>query len=349
MILIKILLFPFAVLYDLIMRIRNHLFRIGYKPSFRFDTFVIGVGNLSMGGSGKTPMVEYLIRLLSGRYELAVLSRGYGRSSKGIQFASESAESKVLGDEPFQIFKKFGEKVKVVVAEDRAFAIPTILQEYSETQVILMDDSFQHQSVNPHLNILLTEYDRPFYHDFILPVGRLRESRAGAARADVIVVTKCPKEMSSSEKEMVEKRICKYSGQKKIYFSTIKYAPPVPFVNGNPFHSRKIVLVSGIANAQPLERFVSSTFQLIKHFRFPDHYKFKKEDLDSIDNYVEQQKGEVEVLTTEKDMARLTQAPYPSFIRIEKWFYLPMEVEFLQSGSDFDSLVISTKAESKTD
>ena len=192
MILLRILLFPFSWLYYLITQIRNRLYDRGLKPSVKFELPVICVGNLTVGGTGKTPMIEHLIRLLQNRFKVATLSRGYGRATKGIRIAGPSENASTIGDEPFQFYTKFGKRITVAVGEERALAIPTILQECSDTQIILLDDGFQHRKVSPGFSILLTDYHRPFYNDFLLPSGRLRESRWGAERADVIVVTKCP-------------------------------------------------------------------------------------------------------------------------------------------------------------
>src|SRR5882757_6102445 len=164
---IRLLLYPFAALYNLATRFRNYLYDIGHKPSFQFDTPVIAIGNLNVGGSGKTPMVEYLIALLKKDFKVATLSRGYRRETKGYRIATESDTVRQIGDEPMQLFRKFGKNINVVVGEDRVFAIPNILQEFPETNVILLDDALQHRSVRAGLSILVTEYSHPFYRDFI--------------------------------------------------------------------------------------------------------------------------------------------------------------------------------------
>ncbi|NJN41685.1 MAG: tetraacyldisaccharide 4'-kinase [Flammeovirgaceae bacterium] len=341
MILLKIILFPFAILYDMLMRIRNHLYRIGYKHSFTFDKCVIGIGNLTMGGTGKSPMIEYMIRLLKEKYPVAVLSRGYGRSTKGIQFANADATAKTIGDEPLQFFTKYGNEVKVVSCADRAFAIPNILHEYPDVQLVLMDDAFQHLAVRPHLNLLLTEYEKPFYHDFILPVGRLRESRSGSTRADAIIVTKCPSSISEHEVDMMENRIKYFSGEKQIYFSTINYLAPISFSGSGSGTSNKIVLVTGIANTLPLVRYIASNFQLVHHFKYADHHGYTPEEVKSIQSYLDIQAEGAIVLTTEKDMMRLKDPLLISALDTTRWFYLPIEVSFLRNGSEFDNMVIS--------
>ena len=227
----KIFLFPLAVLYDAITRLRNHLFDSGLKPSFEFETRVISVGNLAVGGTGKTPMTEYLIRILCKDFKISTLSRGYGRRTKGLRFGSNDDTATTLGDEPYQLYRKFNHQVTVAVGEDRAFAIPNILQQFPETEIILMDDAFQHRFVKPQLSILVSEFNNPFYADFVMPFGRLREARKGVARADLIVFTKCPKEATKEEFDLRIKESKKYAGNKPIFFASIRYSLPVNFGN----------------------------------------------------------------------------------------------------------------------
>ena len=260
---LNVLLFPISVIFRIATGIRNHLYEIGHKKSFQFEIPVINVGNLNIGGSGKTPTIEYLIRLLKKDYVLATLSRGYGRRTRGLRFASDSDNASTLGDEPYQFHRNFGKEVKVVVGEDRAFAIPNILQEYPDTAVILLDDAFQHRRVRPHLNILLTDYEKPFYQDFLLPMGRLREGRMEAQRADIVVVTKCSEVLDDDVQAAVEKEITRYSGNKPVFFSFIRYGSPTPFQQTDNPISHRVVLVSGIAKPQPLEDYVSAHFELV--------------------------------------------------------------------------------------
>lgn len=188
---LKIILAPFTLLYQSITSIRNKLYDSGKWHSATFNLPVINVGNLNVGGSGKTPHIEYIIALLRSQYKIATLSRGYGRKTKGFLIASESSSVTEIGDEPAQIKDKFPDII-VSVGEDRLLAIPQLLRKYPDTDVILLDDAFQHRSVRPGLNILLTTFDKPFYEDHVLPLGRLRESPQGYKRADIIIVTKCP-------------------------------------------------------------------------------------------------------------------------------------------------------------
>lgn len=333
---LKILLWPLTVLFNLVTKVRNYLYDIGHKPSFQFDTVVICVGNLNVGGSGKTPMIEYLVRLLGDKYSLAVLSRGYGRKTKGIRLANEQDDAFTLGDEPYQYYRKFGKTVEVCVGEERALAIPTILNERPETQVILLDDAFQHRTVVPQFSILLTEFSKPFYKDFLMPFGRLRESRSGAKRADAIIVTKCQPLILDEE---IVNKVKHYAGDKPIFFSGLEHKKAEAFVQGNVI-GKKVILVSGIANSSKLEEFVSSSYQLTMHFKFGDHHPYSQSDIEKIEATAKAQ-GAESILTTEKDMVKLISPKLKSHLNEKKWFYLPVETVFVNRGSEFDKMVLA--------
>ncbi|MBA4056367.1 MAG: tetraacyldisaccharide 4'-kinase [Marivirga sp.] len=339
MIVLRILLFPFAVLYNIITAIRNRLYDQGIRPSITFELPVIGVGNLTVGGTGKTPLTEHLIRLLAGQHVVATLSRGYGRKTKGFRVAKPTDNASTLGDEPYQFYAKYGDRVRVAVGEDRAYAIPNILQEYPETEIILLDDAYQHRSVKPSLNILLSDYHRPFYDDFLLPAGRLRESKSGAERADVVVVTKCPPEISDEKMIEIEKSIRKYA-DKPIFFTHIHYGRPVSF-GGYKKINGEVVLVSGISNVKPLVHYVSQNFTLVRHFDFNDHHEYAASDLAKIVQYTKA-KPEVSILTTEKDKVKLVSKEFEVFTNTLPLFYLPIEVEFIKNGQDFDEIVLNS-------
>lgn len=345
----RILLLPFAMLYDAITAVRNRLFDMNYKPSVRFDIPVISVGNLAVGGTGKTPMVEYLIRLLKSEYKIATLSRGYGRKTKGFKIANTTDSAATLGDEPFQIFKKFTPDIHVVVGEDRAYAIPMLLQELEETNTVVMDDAYQHRSVIPGLSILLTEYSNPFYSDDLLPYGRLRESPEGAKRADAIVVTKCPSQLSDDEAMEFEKSIRTYS-EKPVFFSKIRYGEPISFGRSDTTLSKKIILVSAIANAQTLESYITKTYTMLRHFAYRDHYVMTTGDLQGLSTMLKKYpEGEVSILTTEKDMVKLQRDELKRAVSLLPIFYLPIETEFIRNGKDFDMLVLSFMRSFKPD
>lgn len=331
---LRMILWPFAVLYDLIMRVRNHLYNIGHKSSFRFEVPVIAVGNLKVGGSGKTPMIEYLIRLLGTRTELATLSRGYGRTTRGLRFATKGDSFLTIGDEPFQLFRKFSD-VHVVVAADRVFAIPHILHEFPGTGAILLDDAFQHRSVNPHFSVLLTEYDDLFVDDWVLPAGNLREARQGARRADVIVVTKSPASAQSSDQ--ITKRIRMVAGDKPIFFSSIDYGEPVRFGNSDQVPA-SVVMLTGVANPGSLAKYAWTKWEVRKHFRFRDHHKFTRAELEQVVSLARETKSAI--ITTEKDMTRIIDPVFDDLVSHNAWFYLPIEITMRESGSEFDRLVL---------
>jgi tetraacyldisaccharide 4'-kinase len=334
----KFLLLPFAVLYDLVTGIRNSLYDRQIKPSARFDFPVIGIGNLAVGGTGKTPMVEHLIGVLSSSVKVATLSRGYGRQTKGFRIAGAQDSAKTIGDEPMQLYAKHGNRVIVAVGEERALAIPQILQEFPECGAIVLDDAFQHRRVKPGFMILLTEYNRPFYADHVLPYGRLREGREGALRADVIVVTKCPHAIAEEEMMVMENAIHQVA-QKPVYFATIRYNDPVPSSEQAVFSTR-VVLVSGIAHADTLEHHMAKNYSLLHHFQYRDHHNYSVRDVQKIAGFVAKQKPPVAVITTEKDWAKLTAPEFKPYTQRLNLFYLPIEMEFIRNGKDFDALIL---------
>jgi tetraacyldisaccharide 4'-kinase len=340
MFLFRILLFPLAVLYDLITRIRNYLYDNGLKPSARFDVPVICVGNLVAGGTGKTPMIEYLARLLSSNGQVATLSRGYGRKTRGTRVAGNSDTAETLGDEPFQFHKKFSGKVIVTVGEERALAIPVIVDRFPDVNVILMDDAYQHRQVVPAMSILLTDFSRPFYTDYLLPTGYLREARKGASRADMVVVTKCPESISEETLMEMERHIRKYV-EKPVFFSYIRYEHPVSFGRHKKVLTEKIILVTGIANAGHLRNYVTSNFILVKHLAFGDHHAYDVSDIEKIRELVAGT-SDISILTTEKDMVKIAGENLKVVVEGLPFFYLPIEVSFIKGKSDFDEMVKNT-------
>lgn len=327
------------MLYDVITSLRNKLYDLKFKPSTSFDIPVISVGNLVMGGSGKTPMVEHLIRILQPQYKITTLSRGYGRKTKGFRIARENESAATVGDEPLQIYRKFSDSIHVVVCEDRALAIPLLLQEFPETQVVLMDDAFQHRRVIPGFSILLSEYGLPFYDDHVLPFGRLREGPEGAARADMIVITKCPVHLEEEEMMGIENEIRKYSS-KPVFFSRIRYADPIAFGDLNKKLSSQVVLLSAIANSHIFEEDVKKSHTVLKHFSFRDHYEYSVKDVKEIKDFLKGNQNETLcILTTEKDKVKLERDDLKPIISQLPIFYLPIETEFIINGNDFDTLV----------
>src|SRR5258707_3908430 len=328
------ILFPFAFLYGLVIRLRNLLYDLGWKKSHSFDRTVISVGNLSVGGTGKTPMIEYLVNLLGKHYSLAILSRGYGRKTHGFLLAEMHDDATTIGDEPFQFYRKYGSKLTVVVCESRVEGISKLLKRKPNVEVILLDDAFQHRAVKPLFSILLTDFSKPLFKDYLLPLGRLREPRSGTARADVVVVTKCT-DISKDQQSEFKSSLQFLAGSKPVFFSGVGYKTPTP-MEGERAMNKNIVLVTGIANSQPIVDYVSSNFNLMHHFHFNDHHYYSLDDIKSIQSRAD---STACMLTTEKDLVKLVSSEWDKVIDKKLWFYLPIESYFLKNGSEFDKLV----------
>ncbi|WP_020533845.1 tetraacyldisaccharide 4'-kinase [Flexithrix dorotheae] len=344
--LFKLLLFPFSILYDFITRFRNHLYDIGNKPSVRFDVPVVNVGNITVGGTGKTPHIEYLIRNLKSDFKLGTLSRGYGRKTKGLVIADHEANAKKIGDEPFQFYSKFGDEITVAVCEERIIGIPAILSEAPETEVVLLDDAFQHRKVKPQLNILLTDYKRLFTKDFVLPFGRLRESRYGAKRADCVIVSKCPEDLEEREKNQIEEEIIHYTKpETPVFFTKISYGVPKAVFDNNSsseasLQKANLFLVTGIANSQYLTSELEKEAVVLGHKEFPDHHEYALSDAEKIIAAFQKLSGrEKYILTTEKDAVKFRSPEFQELFRNIPFYYLPIEVSFQNGESDFLAIV----------
>ncbi len=299
---------PFSWGYRLVTSIRNCLFDQGIFKTTTFDIPVITIGNLSVGGTGKTPQVEYLVRLLQGDYRIAILSRGYKRKTEGFVLADKHASAQTIGDEPYQYYSKFKE-ITVAVDADRVHGINQLLRLENPPNLILLDDAYQHRKVTGKFNILLTRYADLYTDDWMLPAGNLRETKKGAERAKVIVVTKCPKDLSESKREQVLAKIQPLPNQ-QVHFSYIDYAAEV--TNGSDsillddLKSKQVVLVTGIAKPEPLVTFLKEKGVQITHLNFPDHYDFKSKDIQKVEAAFESISGEGKmILSTEKDFVRL--------------------------------------------
>lgn len=344
--------FPFAILYDGITRLRNWLYDTRLLRSHTFTVPTVVVGNLTVGGTGKTPHVEYLIGLLKRDHAITTLSRGYGRRTKGFLVAGDRSDARHIGDEPLQIYRKFGHEISVAVGEDRVAAIQKIIQK-SEVRsqnsplplegagarlpaVVLLDDAFQHRPVRAALSVLLTDHDRPFYNDWVLPAGNLRESRTGAARAGCIVVSKCPPGLELSESQAIADRIGRYAAPgTPVFFTAIRYGGPVGFGVLEDIHARTVlpgavVLVSGIARPRMLENHVARQFELRRHLAFADHHDYTPADVAKM-RRVCAETGAEAVLTTEKDFVKLSRMDLPPEMA---FFYLPIEIYFLFGGEN---------------
>jgi len=342
--LLRFLLFPFAVLYDAITRIRNWFFNIGILKSTSFDIPVIAVGNLSVGGTGKSPQIEYLIRLLKDDYKIAVLSRGYKRKTEGFQLVNDTHTAEDVGDEPLQFYKKFKNDITVAVDADRTNGIQQLLQNDIPPQVVLLDDAYQHRKVTASSYILLTKYNDLYVDDFVLPTGNLRESRRGAKRASVIVVTKCPEDLSKSEQGKIVRKINPKSYQ-KVFFTTIAYDEDLKGTEElaiSDLKDKEVLLVTGIANPKPLLNFLEEKEVRFIHLNFPDHHNFTQQDISTIKKAFDELLSEQKIiLTTEKDYMRLEG-------KIDNLNYISIKSKFLSEEKAFDSLVLEEIRRVKT-
>ncbi len=340
--LIRILLLPLTILYGLGITVRNGLYRWEILKSAKFNIPVIGVGNLSIGGVGKTPHVEYLIRLLSPFLQVATLSRGYKRQTKGFRILNQRDTSLTVGDEPLQYFLKY-RQVVVGVSESRSIGIPMLLSRRPDIQVILLDDSYQHRSVIPGINILLTEYQRPYSHDILLPSGRLREWRSAADRADIVVVTKCPDKITKEEAIAFRAQLGLASGQ-QLFFSKYSYGHPYPILGGSPralSDFEEVVLISAIAQTDYMMEYVLSQVESVHPMSFEDHHYFSPHEMSLLKLKYEQITDKRKaILTTEKDATRLIL--HREYIVAERLpiYILPARVTFLmEEGSIFDAAI----------
>jgi len=328
--LVRKILFPFAILYGFIIGIRNFLFDKGILKSFSFDVPVIAVGNLSVGGTGKTPQIEYLIRLLSPKYKVATLSRGYKRQSKGFVLADSTSNAAILGDEPFQFYSKF-KNIQVAVDADRKNGIEQLLLQSNKPEIILLDDAFQHRKVKGGFYILLTSYCELYSDDFMLPTGNLRESRSGAKRANVVIVTKCPANLSLEEQNKIKTQLQLDSNQ-ELYFSYIDYDDFVysedKSMKVGEIKNMDKLLLAGIAKPEPFFNYLENEDDFF--MTFPDHHNYSEKDIISI----EYQAIDDIVVTTEKDFVRLK-----GKLLSKQLFYLPIRSSFISGSKNFDKSI----------
>ena len=314
------LLYPFSLPYGAITSIRNWAFDKNILHSQEFETPLISVGNLSAGGTGKTPMVEFLIRRFSD-YKIGLVSRGYGRKTKGLILADLNHSYLDIGDEPYQIFHKFPQ-INLALAEKRPEGITALIDQYHPDLVIL-DDAYQHRHVKPGFQILLTTFQDPFYKDLLLPAGNLRENINGQKRADVIVITKCPAGLTQSQAHEIHKRLD--TNNQPVYFTSISYEEPIN-ANGDFLnHNTSIIALSGIARPETFIKQIEQTFTLEDHLKFPDHHNFSSSDIQQIKELVKND-GKT-ILTTEKDWVRLKNLLSNEVL--SSVYYLPMQVQFL--------------------
>ena len=328
--LLRKILFPFAILYGFITSIRNFLFDQGILKSYSFDIPIIAVGNLNVGGTGKTPQIEYIIRLLSPKYKVATLSRGYKRHSQGFVLADPNSTAEILGDEPYQFYTKFN-NIEVAVDTDRKNGIEQLLSQTDKPKVILLDDAFQHRKVKAGFYILLTSHGDLYPDDFMLPTGNLRESRRGAQRANIIIVTKCPPNLTLEEQNKIRAGL-KLELNQELYFSFIDYDEfvysEVKIMKLSEIRNVDKLLLAGIAKPDPFFAYLQSEND--EKLVFPDHHYFAESDINTIKN---KSQNKI-IITTEKDFVRLKGS-----IPKEQLFYLPIRSSFLSASENFDKTI----------
>lgn len=340
-------LLPFSWIYGSIVRFRNWLFDMGLKKSKSFSIPIISVGNITVGGSGKTPHVEYLIRLLHDKAKIAVLSRGYKRKSHGYVLAEESTTMPEIGDEPFQMHQKFSD-IYVAVDAKRARGIENLQNDEAtkDVDVVLLDDAFQHRYVKPGINILLVDYHRLIIYDKMLPAGRLREPLSGKNRADIVIITKCPKDLKPMEFRVLTKAMDLYPFQ-KLYFTSIDYDAPKGVFEEKQIELDKlqdyhVLLLTGIASPKQMEHDLKPMTKDITNLSFGDHHSFKGKDIDRINDAFESMPEPRIIITTEKDAVRLRETE-GLYEKVKSNMYeLPIKVSFMLDQQDnFNEKIIS--------
>ena len=330
----KILLYPISFIYSITVGIRNTLFDIGILNSRIYKIPTIGVGNLSIGGTGKSILVDYLINLFKSNYNITTLSRGYNRDTKGFVHADSKSTAYEIGDEPFQFYSKHPE-INVVVCEDRRKGMNIILKKLPQTELCIWDDIYQHRFVKPGLMILTTTYDKPYTKDKILPLGKLRESISSSKRADVILINKCPVNISNLEREKFTNSLNLFEHQ-KVYYSSLTYSEEIKSksisLDINHLKETDFVLVTGIADSSYLVKFLKDRNLVFSHLKYKDHYNYSKSSIDKIKRISE---GKY-ILTTEKDFGKLKLK-----IDSDNLFYIEVSLKFLNDNNelDFDNLI----------
>jgi tetraacyldisaccharide 4'-kinase len=351
------LLYPVSLIYSLVTGLRNFLYDHGIFRSVKFKTPIICIGNITVGGTGKTPHTEYIINLLKQHFNIAVLSRGYKRKTRDFIIASASSTVEEIGDEPLQIARKFP-GIMVAVERDRVKGVNKILEIKPETDVIVLDDGYQHRHLRPGFSILLSDYGRPMKSDNLLPYGSLRENKKNSERADNIIITKTPVDISSERMRALADDLDKLPDQ-RVYFTGIKYHSPVSVFKKNEeilqlfwnsFQENGALIVTGIANPDPLLQYIKKFFSEIVHLRFPDHHNFTADDILTISTACKELKSANRyVITTEKDAVRIRELTFvPEYLR-SIFYYVPVGIEFLNGKDEFEKTIIEYVRTNKRD
>lgn len=339
----KLVLLPCSKIYGAVTYLRNKMFDWHLLPQHKFNIPVIAVGNLAVGGTGKTPHTEFIVDALRSSYHLAVLSRGYKRRTKGFVLATPYSRPSDIGDEAFQVYHKFDQKVTVAVCEDRVAAIKELLRLDPALNLIVLDDGFQHRYVKPSVAIVLTEFNRPIFKDKMLPYGNLREPKRGINRADIVIVSKCPDRLTPWDYREFKNKLSLFPYQ-HLFFSNYSYQQLVPLFPDQAVsvpnlewmtEADSVLAVAGIGNPRPFVRHLKSFMPKVRVNIFADHHNFTRRDMELIRKRYATMKGASRILvTTEKDAVRMASSPYfPPELRAVT-FYLPVKVEFSRQGTD---------------
>lgn len=335
-----IIRFPLTILYGLAVAFRNWLYDSDILQSESFNIPIISVGNLAAGGTGKTPHTEFILSFLRHSYKAALLSRGYKRTTKGFRLADETSDSRIIGDEPFQLYRKFN-NLTVAVDENRVNGVKQLLEAVPDVDVIVLDDAFQHRAIQPGISILLTDYSNLYSRDHLLPGGFLRENKKGSKRADIIIVTKCPPDLHAIDMRIIETEL-KIQTNQHLFFSSVEYNHLVPVFKPDTNDNLSwdelknthtgVVLMSGIASPLPLCSEIKKYTTVLETIYFEDHHAFQPEDFDKLQNVFDKLPTEPKmVIVTEKDAARLvTCTNYPEILK-SSTYYVPIKIKILQN------------------
>jgi tetraacyldisaccharide 4'-kinase len=336
---LSLLLLP---LYRWIIRIRNFAYDRHWLKSYRPSKTVISVGNLALGGTGKTPCVAYLAHCLHNHYNLAVVSRGYKRSTKGFRLATAQDDATTIGDEPYQLYRQLAAQqlnIPIAVDKNRIRAINQLLASYPQIDIILLDDGFQHRQVQRTLNLLLTSFHRPFFKDHLVPLGYLREPRSAAGRASAVLITKCPTDLTKEQQDYFQAKVAQYCKKNvPIFFAHTHYKPLVRISgsNSSPQPDDPILLLTGIADTTEITNHVQGKYNIVEHLAFPDHHLFSEKDITTILKVFNKISHEKKcILTTEKDSVRLLSPCWLQLLQEVPLFFLPITMAIHQQENEF--------------
>ena len=330
------ILLPISLVYWIITNIRNIFFEIGIFKENKFNIPIIGVGNITVGGTGKTPHSQYISELLQKKFKIAILSKGYGRKTKEFKYVNINSTCNEVGDEPLQMKKNLPKEI-VAVDHKRVNGINKIMKEHPSVNCIILDDAFQHRSVKIGFNILLSDYNNPIYKDHMIPVGLLRESKKGIKRADCVIISKCPENLNLEESNRIKKKL-KFT--KEVFFSKVVYDKIVS-LNGNKtikkLSIKKVLLVTGIADSNPIIEYLEKLNIQIKHIKYKDHFHYQKKDINKIIDIYKREISEIIILTTEKDAQKMK-----VFEELSKFpvYYLKVSIDFIRNKDKFEEKIL---------